>query len=86
MLAIGLMKGDPSLADGPSLAAAIGDYQSKNEQYQALLLAERCWLRLPRLDRQTVRAVVADAVSTGAIPPGSDRRPLAETILGLPLG
>jgi hypothetical protein len=86
VLAVGLMSGDTSLADGPSIAAAIGSSQSKNEQYHALRLAERCWNRLPKPDRQAIRVVVEEAVSSGAIRPGNDRRPLAEAILGLPLG
>lgn len=85
VLAVGMMSGDPSLADGPSIAAAIGASQSKNEQYHALRLAERCWHRLPKLDRQTIRVVVEEEVSSGAIPPDGDRRLQADAILGLSL-
>jgi hypothetical protein len=86
VLALGLMSGDPSLADGASIAAAIGTSRSKNEQYHALRLAERCWTRLPKLDRQTIRVVLEGEVSNNAIPPESDRRQLADAVLKLPVG
>jgi hypothetical protein len=85
VLAIGMMTGDPSLADAGSITTAITDFRSQNEQYHALILAERCWPRLPRAGRQQVRDAVQTAVSSGAVPPGSDRNSLAETILALPV-
>jgi hypothetical protein len=85
VLALGLMTGDPTLADGSTIAAAIGEFRSKNEQYHALRLAEKCWPWLPKIDRQTIHVVVDQAISTGVITPGSDRRPLAATVLALPV-
>lgn len=86
VLAIGLMIGDTSLTDGASVAAAITDSQSANEQYQGLSLARQCWPRLPKTDRQVVRAAVENAVEEGMIPPGTDRRPLADALLSLSAG
>lgn len=86
VLAVGLMIGDTSLADGASVVAAITESQSANEQYHGLSLAQQCWPRLGKADRQAVRAAVANAVEEGAIPPDSDRRPLADALLALPVG
>jgi hypothetical protein len=86
VLAIGLMLGDASLADGPSIASAIGDFRSRNEQYHALRLAQRCWPRLSRQDRQTIRDTVHTAIDNGSIPADSDRRQLADDVLALPVG
>lgn len=86
VLAIGLMIGDVSLADGPSIASAIGDFRSRNEQYHALRLAGLCWPRLPRQDRQSVRDAVSKAIDNGSIAADSDRAPLAEDVLALPVG
>ena len=46
------MKGDPSLADGATILAAIADSRSPNEQYQDFELAKLCWpqLVLPQRD------------------------------------
>jgi hypothetical protein len=81
VLVVGLMQGDPSLADGATITAAIADARTKNEQYQGLRLAEQCWHRLPRSEQQAIRT----AISSADIPPGSDRRPLADSVLSRPL-
>jgi hypothetical protein len=83
VLAIGLMTGDPSLADGTTIAAAISAPQSRNEQYHGLDLAQRCWPQLRRTDRQVIRAAVEDAVAQGGIPADSDRHTLVERVLSL---
>jgi len=84
VVAIGLMTGDPSLADGPSIAGAIGNSLSGNEQYHALLLARQCWPRLSKQERQTVRETVMAAESSGSIPLDTDRHQLADALLALP--
>jgi hypothetical protein len=86
VLAIGLMIGDPSLADGPSIVASIEDSRSGNEQYHALRLAQRCWPRLSRQYRQEVRDTIGDAIARGSIPPDSDRHRLADEVLARPVG
>jgi len=86
VLAVGLMIGDTSLADGASVAGAIAASRSANEQYHGLCLARQCWPGLGKSDRQLIRAAVENAVEEGAIPPDTDRRPLAEALLGLPTG
>jgi hypothetical protein len=79
VLALGLMKGDRSLVDSPTIISAIGDSRSRNEQYHGLKLAEQCWYSLPKTDRQAIHL----AISSSGIPPGSDRRPLADAVLAL---
>jgi hypothetical protein len=84
VLAIGMMTGDTSLADRRSITSAITDFQSPNEQYHALRVAKNCWPRLSKPDRQHIHDAVKNEISSGAIPPGSERNPLAELILSLP--
>ena len=83
VLAIGLMTGDPALADGATVASAIAEFRSKNEQYHALRLAVRCWPLLTGTDRQAIHLAVDQAISAGLIRPGSDRRPLADEVRSL---
>lgn len=85
VVAIGLMTGDHSLADGRSIAAAIGEPLSENEQYHALRLASQCWPRLPQQDRRMIHASVRTAEASRAIPLDSDRSLLADALLGLPV-
>jgi hypothetical protein len=75
------MKGDRSLADSSTIISAIGDSRSKNEQYHGLKLAEQCWYSLSKTDQQAIHL----AISNSGIPPGSDRRPLADAVLALPV-
>jgi hypothetical protein len=81
VLALGLMKGDRSLADSSTIISAIGDSRSKNEQYHGLKLAEQCWYSLPKTEKQAIHL----AISNSGIQPGSDRRPLADTVLAMPV-
>jgi hypothetical protein len=76
VLALGLMKGDPSLADVPTIRAAIAESRSANEQYHGLLLAEQQWYRLPRTDRSALLA----AIDETQIEAGSDRAAIADRI------
>lgn len=81
VLALGLMKGDPSLADGPTVLAAIADSRSANEQYHSMELARVCWPCLPGSYRSLIKAAIqADA----HIKAGIDRSALASEILALP--
>jgi hypothetical protein len=82
VLAIGLMKGDPSLADGASVLAAIADPRTANEQYQGLELAKMCWPHLSRSYRSAIQSVIADNPD---IRTGSDRAQLAADLRALPV-
>jgi hypothetical protein len=81
VLALGLMLGDPALADGATILAAIGEPRSTNEQYQALRLALLRWPKLPRHDKTAIRALLK---SDEPLPPGTGRRELADEILAQP--
>jgi hypothetical protein len=78
VLTLGLMQGDPSLADGTSITSAIADSRSGNEQYQGLQLALLCWSKLMESERCAIRAAVA---GSHHINPGTDRQLLADEIL-----
>jgi hypothetical protein len=81
-LAMGLMKGDPSLADGATILAAIADPRSPGEQAQGLELAKLCWPQLSKSYRSAIQSVIADnAPGT----PDSDRRRLAAEVRALPV-
>jgi len=82
VLALGLMQGDPSLADGATILSAIADSRSANEQFQGLRLALLCWHNLARSDRHAIRSAIKD---TPYIQPGTDRQPLADQLLALPV-
>lgn len=81
VLALGLMLGDPTLADGATILAAIDEPRSADEQYQALRLALLRWPKLPRHDKTAIRALLK---SEESLPPGTGRRELADEILALP--
>jgi hypothetical protein len=80
VLALGLMQGDPSLADGASIVDAIENPHSPNEQYQGLHLALQCW---PQLTVPYRAAVLTAIEASPAIKAGSNRRKIAEQILAL---
>jgi hypothetical protein len=81
VLVLGLMQGDCSLADGPTVLAAVADPLSKNEQYQGLQLAKLCWRRLARQDRAALKYVIRTDPDIEA---GSSRHQVAAEILALP--
>jgi hypothetical protein len=80
VLTLGLMKGDPGLADGATVLAAIADPRSANEQYQGLELAKLCWSHLPSSYRSAIRSVIE---SSQDIKAGASRQSLAQEILTL---
>ena len=82
ILAIGLMNGDPSLADGATILAAIADPRSANEQYQGLELAKLCWPHLSRSYRSAIQSVIADSPD---IRTGSDRAQIAAELRAMPI-
>jgi hypothetical protein len=79
VLVLGLMLGDPSLADVETIVSAITDSRTANEQYQGLRLAERVGRRLPRDDRRRLRK----AIEGEPIPAGHDRTQLRASVLVL---
>ncbi|HEX5290996.1 MAG TPA: hypothetical protein VFX25_19215 [Streptosporangiaceae bacterium] len=81
VLVLGLMQGDRSLADVPTMAAALLDSRSAHEQYQGLQLVRRCWPALPSADRQDLRSALEQA----SLEPGCDRWHLAQDVLRLPV-
>jgi hypothetical protein len=82
VLALGLMQGDPSLADGATILSAIADSRSANEQFQGLTLAGLCWRNLARSDRHAIQSAIKDSPY---IQPGTDRQALADQLLALPV-
>jgi hypothetical protein len=81
-VALGLMKGDPSLADGATILAAIADPRSPNEQYQGLELAKLGWAQLSKSYRSAIQSVIADNAAGEA---DSDRRRMAAEVRALPV-
>jgi hypothetical protein len=82
VLTLGLMQGDPSLANGTTILSSIADSRTANEQFQGLKLAQLCWNMLPRTDRQAI----LDAIGRSPyIQPGTDRQLLAAELLELPV-
>jgi len=80
VLALRLMRGDPSLADGPSIVDAIENPRSGHEQHQGLHLALQCWPRLTSAYRSAVRSAIE---ATPEIEADISSRALAEKILAL---
>jgi hypothetical protein len=60
VLTLGLMRGDPSLADSATIISAIADFRSGNEQHNGLQLALLCWPKLLKSERHVIQAAVTD--------------------------
>jgi hypothetical protein len=56
VMVLGLMGGDPSLADAPSLAEAIAKPATRTEQFAALQLADRLWERFTEPEQAMIRS------------------------------
>jgi hypothetical protein len=82
VLTLGLMQGDPSLADGTTILSAIADSRSANEQFQGLKLALFCWHNLTNAEKHAVQSAVT---GNPHIQPGTDRQLLADELLALPV-
>jgi hypothetical protein len=63
ILALGLMQGDSSLADGATILSSIADSRSANEQFQGLTLALLCWHSLPKSDRHAIQSAIKELYS-----------------------
>ena len=57
VLALGLMEGDPSLADASTILDAISAWRTPNEAYHGLKLAKFCWQSLTDSQQQTMLSV-----------------------------
>jgi hypothetical protein len=79
VLALGLMKGDPSLADAETVRAAISDPTTANEQFHGLSLAQIRWNAFNKPERQAIHAVI-DGLTLRS---GSDRENLARKVRSL---
>jgi len=81
-VALGLMKGDPSLADGATILAAIADPRTPSEHDQGLELAKLCWPHLSRPYRSAIQSVIGE---NAAAEPDSNRRRMAAEVRALPV-
>lgn len=79
VLVLGLMLGDPSLADATTVESAITESRTANEQFHGLRLAEKIGRRLPPEDRRRLR----QAIEREPIPTGHDRTELRASVLVL---
>jgi hypothetical protein len=79
VLILGLMEGDPSLVDAPTLSSAIARPATRNEQYHALLLAKRCWTQFDSSERAMIHA----SIDKAALSKKSRRYPMASEIRAL---
>ena len=77
VLALGLMIGDPSLADAATIESAITESRTANEQYHGLRLAALVGRRLPPEDRRRLRR----AIEREPIPAGHARTHLRASVL-----
>jgi hypothetical protein len=78
VLAIGLMQGDTSLADMDTILSAINDGRSRNEQFQAMMLAQKFWTKLSPAEQSDIRW----AIGRAKFEPGGDRYRKAQELLG----
>ena len=80
VLVLGLMLGDPSLADVDTIVSAVTESRTANEQHEGLRLAERVGRRLPPDDRRRLRqAIESEPISSG----GHARTQLRASVLVL---
>jgi hypothetical protein len=77
VLVLGLMQGDTSLADPDSILSAIREGRSRNEQFQALVLAQKYWKRMSSSEQTEIRWAIEQA----NFEPGSDRQRKAAELL-----
>lgn len=81
VLTLGLMEGDPSLADTSVVVSAVSMSRSANEQFHGLVLAKYLWRNLSAGDRA---AVLASADADPRISQDTDRRALVEELRATP--
>ncbi|MDI1462744.1 hypothetical protein QEZ54_17350 [Catellatospora sp. KI3] len=81
VMVLGLMAGDPSLADAASLAEGIARSATRTEQYEALRLAHRFWDRFTRPEQAMLRS----AAQGTPMSKDSRRHEMAAKILAFPV-
>jgi len=86
LLCVGLMRGDPSLADAGTLLSAVAESRTASEQHHGLAPAEAWWPRLSGPDRSAIKVAIRAHGYGGPAEPGpdSDRARIADRILTLP--
>ena len=77
VLVLGVMQGDISLADSDTILSAIREGRSRNEQFQAMVLAQKYWKRMSSSEQTEIRWAIEQA----SFEPGSDRQRKAAEIL-----
>jgi hypothetical protein len=77
VLVLGLMQGDISLADSDTILSAINQGRSRNEQFQAMVLAQKYWKRMSTGEQTEIRWAIEQA----NFEPGSDRQRKAAELL-----
>ena len=80
-LTLGLMEGDPSLADTPVVVSAISTSRTANEQYHGLVLAKLLWRNLSAGDRA---AVLSAADADPRIAQDPDRKAVVDELRAMP--
>lgn len=81
VLTLGLMEGDPSLADASVVVSAIATSRTANEQYHGLVLAKLLWRNLSAGDRA---AVLSAADADPRIAQDTDRKAIVEELRHTP--
>jgi len=61
VLALGLMQGDVSLADSDTILSAVREGRSRNEQFQAMVLAQKYWKRMSTSEQTEIRWAIEQA-------------------------
>jgi hypothetical protein len=81
VLTLGLMEGDPSLANISVVVSAISTSRTANEQYHGLVLAKLLWRNLSAGDRAAVLSVAA---ADPRIEQDTDRKDVIEDLRAMP--
>jgi hypothetical protein len=81
VLTLGLMEGDPSLADTSVVVSAIATSRTANEQYQGLVLAKLLWRTLSAGERA---AILSAADADPRIEHDPDRKAIVEELRAMP--
>jgi hypothetical protein len=81
VLTLGLMEGDPSLADASVIVSAVSTSRTANEQFHGLKLAQLLWRNLSTAERA---AVLAAADADPRVAQDSDRKAIVDTLRAMP--
>jgi hypothetical protein len=81
VLTLGLMEGDPSLADASVIMSAVSTSRTANEQFHGLKLAQLLWRNLSTAERA---AVLAAADADPRVAQDSDRKAIVDTLRAMP--